>query len=96
MTLMHFACIQKGQCSKNILRLIRNETEKLILLPIECPIYPINASFAITISDFQQKYVYLVQLIQTTNTNLEFLQQNFCLFTFFYKVGVFNLVSNYD
>ena len=31
--------------------------------------------------------VYLVQLIQTTNTNPEFLQPNFCLpFEFFYKV----------
>ena len=52
MTLMHFACIQKDQCSKNILRLIPNFTT-----PIKCPIYPINANFAIVISDFEQKYV---------------------------------------
>ena len=26
--------------------------------------------------------IYLVQLIRTTNTNLEFLQRNFCFFTF--------------
>ena len=41
-----------------------------------------------TNSNFRDKY--LVHLIGTTNTNLEFLQQNFCLFIFelFYMVKV--------
>ena len=47
MTLRHFACIQKGQSSKNI--------QRLILLPIKYPIYLINAIFAIAISEFPTK-----------------------------------------
>ena len=40
-----------------------------------------NLQKKITKYSFNQ-FIYLVQLIQTTNTNPEYLQQNFCLFTF--------------
>ena len=47
-----------------------------------------------TVAHFECNF-YLVQLIQTTNTNPQFVQSIFCLFTYehFYKVTVFYLLN---